>query len=45
MLFQLISDDKLRILTQLYFHEFVVQNSFVINYFVLKPLQKVEKKL
>ena len=44
MLFQLTSDDKLQILTQLSFHKFVVQNTFVINYFVLGPLWKVEKK-
>ena len=44
MLFQLTSDDKLQILTQLSFHKFVVQNTFVINYFVLGPLRKVEEK-
>ena len=36
--FQLTSDDKLQILTQLSFHKFVVQNTFVINYFVVGPL-------
>ena len=36
--FQLISDDKLQILTQLSFHKFVVQNTFVIDYFVVGPL-------
>ena len=44
MLFQLTSDDKLQILTQLSFHKIVVQNTFVINYFVVGPLWKVEKK-
>ena len=44
MLFQLTSDDKLQILTQLSFHKFVVQNTFVINYFSLGPLRKVEEK-
>ena len=38
MLFQLTSDDKLKILTQLSFHKFVVQNTFLINYFVVGPL-------
>ena len=45
MLFQLTSDDKLQILTQLSCHKFVVQNIFVINYFVVGPLSKVVKKL
>ena len=44
MLFQLISDDNLQIMTQIYFHKFVVQNAFVINYFVLGPLWKVEEE-
>ena len=44
MLFQLTSDDKLQILTQLSFHKFVVQNTFVISNFVVGPLWKVEKK-
>ena len=44
MLFQLTSDDKLQILTQLSFHKFVVQSTFVINYFVVGPLCKVEEK-
>ena len=43
MLFQLTSDDKLHILTQLSFHKFVVQNTYVINYFVVGLLWKVEK--
>ena len=43
-LFQLTSDDKLQILTQLSFHNFVVQNIFVINYFVVRPLWKVVEK-
>ena len=43
MLFQLTSDDKFQILTQFSFHKFVVQNTFVINYFVVGPLWKVEK--
>ena len=38
LLFELTSDDKLQILTQLSFHQFVVQNTFVINYFVVEPL-------
>ena len=38
MLFQLTSDDKLQILTQLSFQKFVVQNSFMINYLVVGPL-------
>ena len=38
MLFQLTSDEKLPILTQLSFHKFDVQNTFVINYFVVRPL-------
>ena len=38
MLFQLTSDDKLQILTQISFHNFVVQNTFVIKYFVVGPL-------
>ena len=42
-LFQLTSDDKLQILTQLSFHKFVVRNTVVINYFVVWPLWKVEK--
>ena len=41
--FQLTSDDKLQILTQLSFHKFVVQKHFVITYFVAGPLWKVEK--
>ena len=45
MLFQLTSDAKLQILTQISFHKFVVQNTFVVNYFVVGPLSKVEKKL
>ena len=45
MLFQLTSDEKLQILTQLSFHKFVLQNTFVINYFVVGPPWKVEKKL
>ena len=43
-LFQLTFDDKLQIRTQLSFHKFVVQNISVINYFVVEPLSKVEKK-
>ena len=44
MHFQLTSDDKLQILKQLSFHKFVVQNTFVIIYFVVGHLWKVEKK-
>ena len=44
MLFQLTSVDKLQIMTQLSCYKFVVQNIFVINYFVVGPLWKVEKK-
>ena len=44
MLFQLTSDDKFQILTQLSFSKFVVQNTFVISYFVVGPLCKVEEK-
>ena len=32
------SDDKLQIPMQLSFHKFVVQNTFMINYFVVGPL-------
>ena len=42
--FQLTSDDQLQILTQLSFHKFVVQTTFVIIYFVVGPLRKVEKR-
>ena len=38
MLFQITSDDKLQILTQLSFHKFFVQNIFVNNYLVSGPL-------
>ena len=38
MLFQLTSVDKLQIMTQLSCYKFVVQNIFVINYFVVGPL-------
>ena len=38
MLFLLTSVDKLQILTQLSYHKFVVQNTFVINYFFVGPL-------
>ena len=44
MLFQLTSDDKLQILTQLSYHKFVVQNTFVIKYFIVGPQWKVEEK-
>ena len=44
-LFQLTSDDKLQILTNLSFPKLVVQNTFVINYFAVGPLWKVEKPL
>ena len=43
-LFQVTFDDKLQILTQHSFHNFVVQNIFAINYFVLRPLWKDLKK-
>ena len=36
--FQLTYDNKLQILTQLSFHKFVLQNIFVINYFLVGPL-------
>ena len=44
-LFQLTSDGKLQILTQYSFHKFVVQNTFVINDFVVEPVSEVEKNL
>ena len=40
IVFQLTSDDKLQILTQLSFNKFVVQNTLVINYFVVGPFVK-----
>ena len=44
--FQITSNDKLKIMTQLSFHKFGVQNIFMNNYFVVGPLWKVgEKKL
>ena len=43
-LFQLTSDDKMQILTQLSFHEIFVQSIFVNNDFVLGPLWKFVKK-
>ena len=38
MLFQLTADDKLQILIQLSSNKFVVQNTFVVNYFVVGAL-------